>query len=388
MTRNLYRPEWADLDQGELRLILLSRIGPPGQYDGPAVDPVPFYLPLAREKCQVKLLFAGGKRLVAIEPGPAFDPARWKQVENDVARSGTPMFGRDVSFSSFRVVGSWSGKRSGLQILPAPATAPVAPVEMAEHAFILEFPMVASDDFQITNYRRRQTHRELTLLLNVLLAGRTNSHVGMAKHLWAIAPGEGPGADRVKWVQEFYFADIGEIWLQEPSAPSEVAIAEVEPGAYYGKVGHDGLPLRVPSDLDDSICTYLELRKNEALRKKFAIAAFWMDMASSQWTLSFSASFASLAIACEALGERNLRPTARFKKFIERYAPGASLAEPRTAMYGLRSEIMHGSGLIEMDRGTDFGWAPPEQEQKDLLAQLWGLARIAMRNWIKDPSGI
>jgi hypothetical protein len=298
------------------------------------------------------------------------------------------MFGRDISFSSFRVVGSWSGKRSGLQILPAPAMAPVATVEMAEHAFILEFPMVASDDFQISNYRRRHAHRELTLLLNVLLAGRTSSQVGMAKHLWAIAPGEGPGADRVKWVQEFYFADFGEIWQQEPSAPSEVAIAEVEPEAYYGKVGHDGVPLRVPSDLDDSICTYLELRKNEALRKKFAIAAFWMDMASSQWTLSFSASFASLAIACEALGERNLRPTARFKKFIETYAPGASLAEQRTAMYGLRSEIMHGSGLIEMDQGTDFGWAPPEQEQKDLLVELWGLARIAIRNWIKDPSGI
>lgn len=388
MTSNLYKPSWDNIDQGEIRFILLQHIGHPGQYDGAAADPVPFYLPLAGDKCQVKLLFAGGKRLVAIEPGPAFDPVRWSKVECDVARSGIPMFGRDITFSSFRVVGSWRGKDSGIQILPAPVTAPVAPVELAEHAFILEFPMVASDDHQISNYRRRQTHRELTMLLNVLLVGRTSSHVGLARHLWAIVPGEDPGLDRVKWVQEFYFADIGEIWQKEPSTPSEVAIAELEPEKYYATVGHDGGPLRVPADLDNSICTYLELRKNEALRKKFEIAAFWMDMASRQWTLSFSASFASLAIACEALGERTLRPTARFTNFIERYAPGGSLAAQRTAMYGLRSDIMHGSGLIEMDQGTDIGWAPPEQGQKDLLEVLWGLARVAIRNWINDPSGL
>jgi hypothetical protein len=55
---------------------------------------------------------------------------------------GTVKIGRDYSFSGFRVAGSWRGDRSGLQILPPPEQAPRAPVEIAEHPFILEFPVI------------------------------------------------------------------------------------------------------------------------------------------------------------------------------------------------------------------------------------------------------
>jgi hypothetical protein len=70
---------------------------------------------------------------------------------------------------------------------------------------------------------------------------------------------------------------------------------------------------------------------------------------------------------------------------IERYAPGASLEKRRREMYALRSDILHGSGLMEMDQDAHFGWAPPEQKGKDLMDELWGLTRIAMRNWLKNP---
>src|SRR5215831_7186076 len=42
---------------------------------------------------------------------------------------------------------------------------------------------------------------------------------------------------------------------------------------------------------------------SKANREKFNRAGFWMDMASRQWTVSLSASFASLAIAIESLAE-------------------------------------------------------------------------------------
>jgi hypothetical protein len=128
------------------------------------------------------------------------------------------------------------------------------------------------------------------------------------------------------------------------------------------------------------------MQLSKANRDKFGIASFWMDMASRQWTVSFSASFASLAIAIEALGERSLRPTKRFSTFIERYAPDASLEDRRTKMYALRSDILHGSGLMEMDQDTHFGWAPPEHKEEELMNELWGLTRIAIRNWLKNPS--
>jgi len=89
------------------------------------------------------LTFSGAK-IVAIEPGPAFNTSEWKRIGEEIEKSilaGPLKVGRDFSFSSFRVPGSWKGERSGLQILPPPDDAPQAPVELAAHPFILEFPM-------------------------------------------------------------------------------------------------------------------------------------------------------------------------------------------------------------------------------------------------------
>ena len=206
MATNLYQKGWDDLDAGELRLILLECIGRPGQYDGLPEDVNTFYLPLARDQCQVKLTFSRSKQIVAITPGPAFDAANWAQVVVEVERTTPRKVGRDWSFSSFRVNGSWRGRRSGVQILPAPPTAPAAPVEMAEHPFILEFPFVAGDNFPITTFRRRREHRQLTLILNVLLAGRTTCPTRQPRHVWAI-----DGQEPAKWLQESFFADFGAI---------------------------------------------------------------------------------------------------------------------------------------------------------------------------------
>ena len=175
MATDLLRTGWADLDSAELRFILLQCIGEPGQYDGRETNPNTFYLPLAGSSCRIKLTFSDAKQIVAIEPGPAFDAAQWEQVVEEIEGSGRLRIGRDCSFSSFRVAGSWRGRRSGIQILPPPADAPLAPVEMAEHPFILEFPLRVSELWPITNFRRMRKHRQLTSLLNVLLAGRATT---------------------------------------------------------------------------------------------------------------------------------------------------------------------------------------------------------------------
>ncbi len=384
MTTELLQSCWTDLDPAELRFILLERIGRPGQYDGRDNNPNTFYLPLAGDSCRIKLTFSDSKQIVAIESGPAFDAAQWEQVVEEIERTGPIKVGRDCSFSSFRVAGSWRGKRSGVQILPPPADAPRAPFEIAEHPFILEYPVKVSDRWPITNFRRMREHRQLTFLLNVLLAGRTSFQPRRPKHLWAIVHEQGGTGQKVKWVREFYFANFGEAIRDELSPPAAETLEEVDPETYYATVGHDGRGLRVPADLDDSICCYTRLSKGN--RDNFGRAGFWMDMASRQWTVSFSASFASLAIAIEALGERSMRPTKRFTTFIEQYAPGASLKAGREKMYAMRSDILHGSGLMEIDQDADFGWAPLEKKEEDLLSELWGLTRIAIRNWLQNPT--
>jgi hypothetical protein len=253
MTDNLLRDRWTDLDSHELRLLLDERIGGPGQYDGRDSNPNMFYLPLAGDSCRIKLTFSDSKQIIAIEPGPAFDAAQWEQVVQDIERIDAHRVGRDCSFSSFRVTGSWRGKRSGVQILPPPADAPLVPVEMAEHPFILEYPVKVSDLWQITNFRRMREHRQLTLLLNILLAGRTTMQPRRLRHLWAIVHEEGAAGQEVKWVQEFYFANFGEAVGDELSPQATETLEEVDPETYYATVGYDGRDLRVPTDLDNSL---------------------------------------------------------------------------------------------------------------------------------------
>ena len=134
--------KWPNLDSTELRVLLHEFIGGTGQSDDlGSAKPRNFYLPLAGPSCRVVLKFKG-KKIIAIEPGEAFDAAQWQQISNEIEHSitGGTKVGRDYSFSGRRVKGSWRGEHSGVQILPPPADAPSAPVEQADHPFILEFP--------------------------------------------------------------------------------------------------------------------------------------------------------------------------------------------------------------------------------------------------------
>jgi hypothetical protein len=174
---NLLIDSWRAMDSYELRLLLDKHIGGPGQYDGIDENPNKIYLPLAREVCQVGLTYNRKEKITAIEPGLAFDATKWRRSSQEIEKSilGGPLkVERDYSFSGYRVSGSWRGERSGVQILPPPDEAPRAPVGRADHPFILEFPIKASDFWPLTNYRRIREHRNLTLLLNLLLAGGTS----------------------------------------------------------------------------------------------------------------------------------------------------------------------------------------------------------------------
>lgn len=386
MAVNLLSPSWCEMDDAEVRFVVNEIIGGPGQYYGLEENPNTFYQPLAGQSCQIKLEFStNSKRLVSVEPGPSFDAKKWCIVVSEIESQVPLKTGRDISFCGFRVEGSWRGEKSGVQILPPPVEAPKADVELADHPFILEFPVKAGDNWPITNFRRNRQHQRLTFLLNVLLAGGTTIQSRRSRNFWASVRDESSVFGSVKWVQEFYFVPFGEAVQNELSSTNVGPMEIVDSETYYASVGHDGRPLRIPSDLDESICSYLGLTRRR--RDKFVRAGFWLDLASRQWTLSLSAVFASLVSAIEALTEdgRNNR-AAKFRNFIERYVPGGSLEARRSEMYDLRSEILHGSGLMEMDQGSDFGWAPPEQREKDLLNELWRLTRFAMRSWLKDPT--
>jgi hypothetical protein len=84
---NFLPKKWANIDDPrELRLLLDKHFGGPGQSDRALGDPNKLYLPLARSDCRIALNFHK-KKIVAIEPGQAFDAAEWQRISHEINRS-------------------------------------------------------------------------------------------------------------------------------------------------------------------------------------------------------------------------------------------------------------------------------------------------------------
>jgi hypothetical protein len=391
MPENLLK--WPNLDSDELRILLHERIGGTGQGNISARRPSELYVPMAGPTCRVMLRFRGPE-ITAIEPGQAFDGAEWKNISNEIERSilnGPRRVGRDYSFSGRRVTGSWKGTNSGVQICPPPDDLPRVPMESGDHPFILEFPLRATGLDAITNHRRRRIHRDLTLLLNILLVGGAKSSELRTTHCWA----------GTRWVQQGFSHPLNPYTTDALSAATADQLEELPPKQYDAIFGNDGAGLRVPSDLDQSICSYQALSVPN--RVKFDRAAFWFGAASRLWNVSISASFAALVSAIESMTSRGTiheimcpvcgkptqheipGPTKLFGRFLETYAPDPELAGSRSDLYALRSGILHGDHLLELDREIPMvGWTPPGFKEYERYGELWRLTRIALRNWLKS----
>jgi hypothetical protein len=383
---------WPNLQPTELMILLHEHMGGTWQGDISVRRPSKLYIPMFGPTCRVMLRFDGPK-IVTIEPGQAFDRTQWEQISNEIENSvlkGPTRVGREYSFSGRRVAGSWRGKLSGVQILPPPGDLPRVPTESGDHPFILEFPLVMSNLDPLTNHRRLCNHSDITLLLNILLAGGVKS-MGRSTHCWA----------GTEWVQQWFSPTLNPYITDALSAPAATQLEELEPEEYNKMLGDDGMGLCVPSDLDQSICSYEAL--SDSNREKFDRAAFWFSTSSRMWDFSISAAFATLVSAIESLtasgnvhqftcpicggltDHRVPGPTKLFKNFLATYAPGASLAKDRDDMYELRSDLVHGEHLVELDREIPImGWTPPGFKERQQYYDLWELARTALQNWLKN----
>jgi len=350
-----------------------------------------------------------GAEITGVERGPALSVEQWERLNEELENSlvrGPRTVGRDFSFNGHRVLGSWRGAQSGVQILPPPANTPVAPVEIADHPFILEFPIQGSDVLSLTNYRRIRDHRRLTLVLNVLLQGGTSLQPLRPRHFWVTVPPdpEHQGNNPIKWVQEFFFSEsLGRVLIDELSPRVGNSLGEAEPAAYYALRGHDGQGLRVPADLDQSICRYQRLPP--AHRERFDRATFWLDGVSRQWTFSMSSSFASLVIALEALAKRGTShptrctvcgwegkhdipgATEKLRVFFGEYAPGVP-DETIKRVIKMRGSILHGDMLLQVDQVRAFGWDPVESRELELIRELATWTKVALRNWLTNPPSV
>lgn len=403
MNDELFRPVWKDIDPTEMRIVLGDRFGFPGQFDG---DRMTLHLPLAREACKVRVRYEG-HAIVSVAPGSALTEPEWSETAREIdalLSTDATLFGREYSFSSFKVTGSWRGAGSGVQILPPHPEAPQPFIETGDHPFILELPVVEAASANVTKYRLARDHRRLTRLLNVLLVGHTTSQGRNGEGCWVQLHGEGEDPIKIVWGVPGFYAKLGGAPLiTSPSPAGSQRIEEVDPETYYD-IGHDGRPLPVAADLDEQIVTYRALTPGD--RARFNRAAFWLDVSSRSWSFSVSSYFAALVSAIEALTERGEThsvhcdqcgrarthdepgATKLFRDFLETYAPGITRKAQRDEMYKLRSDLLHGTEIMHLDQelSLGFGMVPPFWREYDLFRDLSAVARVALRTWLKTRS--
>lgn len=393
---NLLRPDWSRLDSGDLIAILSQTFG---GYQLAADDTVSY--PTADE-ARITIRYEGS-RIAAITPDRAFDPNEWENVATRIEKElveAVPATARRIAFCHYRVKGWWRSDRLGVQVLPPPPEAPDAPVEHADHPFVLEYPVMRSSNGLITNQRDAREYRRLTGLLNVLLEGQVTSVQPTARHFWAFV-GNGKMPPDTLWVQEGYFCPDFRVGADTPSEPGGHAMTPVPANDYYAIDGLESWRgLQVPDTLEDSLVAYRNLSPEQ--RERFDRACFWWDVKDRAWTISRSASYGATVTAVEALLQeaagsgscqtcgRSLGPgpTKLFQDFLETYAPGGGIiAEGRARLYRVRSAISHGDKLMRNDLDVEWGISPAMVAELDLHGNLWRLVRIALINWLHQNGG-
>lgn len=151
----------------------------------------------------------------------AFDKMQWDQIGKEIEDSvlkGPSGIGREYSFSGRRVIGSWRGQRSGVQILPPPRDLPSVPTESGDHPFILEFPLMRPHLDLLTNHTRLRKHRDLMLLRNILLVGGVKG-MGRSTHCWA----------GTEWAQQWFSPTLNQYITDALSVPATTQLEELKP---------------------------------------------------------------------------------------------------------------------------------------------------------------
>lgn len=344
-------------------------------------------------------------QIVSIEPGPGFSKSTLdllkEKIRTTLIESSGSIIRADILFSAKPVRGSFRSSSNQLQMIPAPHHAPRPPVQIADHPFILEFPIMSSHDGFVTNNRAMRRALELTWTLSALLR-TTITRIGpRVQHLWGLIqtdPPVVPTQESVKWVQEYYVIDNLPIQYADFSPAFPEQIRAIPHREYYDS------PFIMSDELvlPDSISQMLD--KSEGLnsieRRQFIRAARWIHAATPLHFHLISSCFVALVSAVEALipdaegqricptcqRDRSPGPTQRFQNFVEAYAPTSEPEERnRKWLYKIRSDLAHGRDLLRLDSAPwDWSLNTTSVTEREALYELFRIVRSVIVNWLRS----
>jgi hypothetical protein len=156
---------------------------------------------------------------------------------------------------------------------------------------------------------------------------------------------------------------------------------------------HVDVPALLPSLLDRYAAAA------PADKDTFLRACYWLSRSRPAARLSMSLAYISVINSVEVLvpdavrdpcpecgRDRALGPTARFRQLVERYAHGV---EGVSQLYALRSKLVHGGALLDLDLPAAWGSLDPDEiEQSDQYGLARRVATAVIINWVLRPSGI
>jgi len=344
-------------------------------------------------------------QILSFEPGPGFSKDKFASLKDKVRSTLIDSPGQviraDILFSSKPVKGCFRAASGQLQILPAPDHAPRPPVTIADHPFILEFPIKSSSDGFVTNNRAMRRALEWTWILNALLRASISRIGPRFQHLWGLVPSDPPEAPKqedVKWVQEYYAIDDLPIQYAAFSPQGALRIREIPPDEYYNSNYILSDDLVLPDSLSQMLDKTDKLPFAE--RQRFLRAVRWFYAARYLHFHLISSCFVALVCAIESLipeleqqvicpeckKDRSPGPTQRFQDFVETYAPTPDSQERnKKRLYKIRSDLAHGRDLLRFDSSPwDWSLNTTSMTEREALDDLFSIARKIIVNWLRN----
>ena len=344
-------------------------------------------------------------RITEITPGPALmsrsaQDTLVQRATNEAAHVHGTITATRVLFSERKLSGHYAWKER-FRINPCPTNVPigtglnwVAQAHMDNwgeasdgppYPFILHVHVPDSPNPLL---RSSRTMRELDTyqnLLTLLISGYIRTLDGLGGRVWALVKGEN-GIENHLLHSGFTAGD-------ETDVNSVVAAPFYQGDDYYNHLWVRDSEILIPPLIERDLETFQSLDADDA--QVFRRAMYWYALGirnrkeSALPTVAFST-------AIECLLPRRSRercstcksqlgpgPTYLFKAHLARYGTiPESLHAQRSALYAVRSALVHGSFAASID--TDVFSAGDDTFVNDMLLEL--VTRRSLINWLRDPT--
>jgi hypothetical protein len=308
---------------------------------------------------------------------------------------GDPVLWRQVWFSSLPLTGYWR-YRDEWQIVPVPEDAPKPEFLMADNPFLIEVRGVRTGDSLVDRVRAGRRLWELQLILSLALRVSISNNDRSPPHAWVLV--DLATEPRSEYRQRGYV-------IPNPMAPANdfTPVVGVDPVPtindhdYFGRWGisSDSMHVDVPALLPSLFDRYAAAAPAD--KDTFLRACYWLSRSRPTARLSMSLSYISVINSVEVLvpdvvrdpcpecgRDRAAGPTARFRQLVERYAHGV---EGVSQLYALRSKLVHGGALLDLDLPAARGSLDPDEiEQSDQYGLARRVATAVIINWFFDPA--